>query len=353
MICIAARPRTRETPASGPTPPSSANGEFCSSGSPPQLREHGLDPPYNSRQEVLDYPEASAFALLFFAGDYRGSLPRWQQEAADAERKGRIAWAMSSWAGVSRCHNGMGDLSAALAAYDRATTWQARADAPSLELLNLLQARHDIRLALDEGFDELLAPQSFPRLVAVTPSPETHWGHTAIAAGAASVLARMNLADRAMPWLTVVPRAMEIGAPWTAAFNIVASDAALALWMMNRSDYCPVIERAFREKILPPDYRFPMRDSRLSIARLCALQRRYDEALGWFAQARVVLEEQGARPLRAITDYDEALMYLRRGDAVDRARAQPLMDTALKQFREIGMTGWIRRAEGALTGSVI
>ena len=81
-----------------------------------------------------------------------------------------------------------------------------------------------------------------------------------------------------------------------------------------------------------------MRDGRLSMARLCALQRRYDEASEWFAQARVVLKEQGARPLRAITDYDEALMFLRRADAGDRESARPLLKVAAEQFRNIGMT---------------
>ncbi len=63
-----------------------------------------------------------------------------------------------------------------------------------------------------------------------------------------------------------------------------------------------------------------------------------------------VLDEQGARPLRAITDYDEALMYLRRGGTGDLARARPLLEVALSQFREIGMTGWIRRALAAMSG---
>ena len=73
--------------------------------------------------------------------------------------------------------------------------------------------------------------------------------------------------------------------------------------------------------MLGPDFRFPMRDARLSMARLCALQGRYDEATEWFAKAREVLDEQGWRPLRAICDYDEALMYLRRG-AADGTRAR-------------------------------
>ena len=42
------------------------------------------------------------------------------------------------------------------------------------------------------------------------------------------------------------------------------------------------------------------------MARLCSLQDRHDEALGWLRDARRVLEEQGARPLLAIADLDEA-----------------------------------------------
>ena len=54
-------------------------------------------------------------------------------------------------------------------------------------------------------------------------------------------------------------------------------------------------------------------DLRLSLARLCALDGRLDEADHWFAQARLVLDEQGARPLRAIADFDQALMRTRAG----------------------------------------
>jgi hypothetical protein len=81
----------------------------------------------------------------------------------------------------------------------------------------------------------------------------------------------------------------------------------------------------------------------------------------WFAKARTVLDEQGARPLRAITDFDEALMYAHRGASGDpstglsrarsrgsgrgRREALRLLDVAVPQFEAIGMPGWIRRAE--------
>jgi len=38
-------------------------------------------------------------------------------------------------------------------------------------------------------------------------------------------------------------------------------------------------------------------------------------------------------------------MYTRRGAPGDRERAAPPLEAALAQFPDIGMTGWIRRAE--------
>src|SRR5262249_17491848 len=72
----------------------------------------------------------------------------------------------------------------------------------------------------------------------------------------------------------------------------------------------------------------------------------------WFAKARTVLDEQGARPLRAIVDFDEALMYCRRGARGDMESAPPLLEAALQQFHALGMTGWIRRAAELRTSSL-
>src|SRR5262249_6229011 len=89
---------------------------------------------------------------------------------------------------------------------------------------------------------------------------------------------------------------------------------------------------------------YPNVDGRLALARLCALRGDYNEAADWFTRARIVLEEQGTRPLRAITDFDEALMFQRRGAPGDRERARALLDRARTQFEDVGMSGWLRRA---------
>jgi hypothetical protein len=78
---------------------------------------------------------------------------------------------------------------------------------------------------------------------------------------------------------------------------------------------------------------------------LCGLQGRCEEAAAWFAKARVILDEQGALPVRARADLYEARMYVRRDAPGDRERAATLLHAALEQFRSIGMTGWARQAE--------
>jgi tetratricopeptide (TPR) repeat protein len=135
-------------------------------------------------------------------------------------------------------------------------------------------------------------------------------------------------------------------APGTAVnYTRMVCNAAETLWIAQRTEHIEAIERALREKTVGPDIRYPNVDGRLELAHLCALTGRYDEASEWFAKSRAVLEEQGARPLRAICDHDEALMYVRRNADGDGERALPLLDAALAQFREIGMTGWVMRAE--------
>lgn len=77
------------------------------------------------------------------------------------------------------------------------------------------------------------------------------------------------------------------------------------LWFgtLERLDHADVVERALREKVAAPDFR------------------------------------------SAITDFDEALMYVRRGGPGDINRARPLFEAAHRQFENLGMTGWIHQAE--------
>jgi hypothetical protein len=160
--------------------------------------------------------------------------------------------------------------------------------------------------------------------------------------------ARLGRVESAMQCLAAALPAIECGPAWATYYPRLACEAAGTLWLAQRTDHVEAIERNLRVKVIESECDSAYVDSRLALARLCALQGRVDEAVDWFGRARTVLDEQGARPLRAIVDYDEALMYARRGAAGDAERAQSLVDAALAQFRTLGMPGWIRRAEALL-----
>jgi non-specific serine/threonine protein kinase len=81
------------------------------------------------------------------------------------------------------------------------------------------------------------------------------------------------------------------------------------------------------------------------MANLCGILGRFDEGVEWFAKARVVLDEQGARVSRAWNDLYEAQMYARRDENGNRGRVLMLVDSALEQFHAIGMPGWVRFGE--------
>jgi hypothetical protein len=101
------------------------------------------------------------------------------------------------------------------------------------------------------------------------------------------------------------------------------------------------LEKALRGKALAADFRFPMMDARLALARVCAMDGRDTEATRWFAEARTILDQQGARPLRAIADLDASRITARAGDP---RRAGELRRAAEDAFTTLGMTGWTRRA---------
>jgi hypothetical protein len=160
--------------------------------------------------------------------------------------------------------------------------------------------------------------------------------------------ARIGNVDAAMGMVALALPTIERYEGSTANYSRMACTAAEALWIANRTDHVDAIERALRDKVVGPDFRYVMTDGRLALAQVCALQGSYDEASRWFADSRRVTEEDHHRPMRAIADYDEALMYVRRGAEGDAARAGALLEAARPQFREIGMTGWLRDAEELL-----
>ncbi|MEX2245332.1 MAG: AAA family ATPase [Dehalococcoidia bacterium] len=292
-----------------------------------------------------------AFPLGWQAGEFRRARKLFAQSAAENEASGRIAMSAGSYGMLARCHNALGDLDAAKVAYDRSLELAGRLagdpllGAQSIPAQQVVAALDELRLAREAVAEESVV---LVRGLLAGSQPEFQWARSTIEAGGARIFAEAGNVDEALAVLDALARRIDRIPGWDPNNVRILSDAAHALWALQRTDHLDVIERNLREKVIAPDFRYPMFDGRRAMALLCALSGRFDEARDWFAKARTVLEEQGARPLRAIVDYDEGLMYVRRNGDGDAALARPLLEAALGQFREIGMTGWVRRAEDLL-----
>lgn len=293
---------------------------------------------HGSRDRVpasaADDPTVAAFLL----GDYTAAVPLFARAADAAEEHGQLAWAVYCRAGEGRCQVALGNIAAAASTLEHTRQLVARLPGLALgwQLLHHQGAEDAMAMAIDEDWPERM--EGFAPWM--DPGPERHWGGAAIISIGARGQARMGHVHAALSLLARPVRALRQAPAWAPNYGRMASEVTETLWLLNRRDHLAVVESALREKALPADFRFPMTDSRLALARLCALDGRAIEARHWFDAARAVLDAQGARPLRAVVDHDEALMHLRAGD---RAAAAPYIAAAATAFQRLGMTGWTRR----------
>jgi DNA-binding CsgD family transcriptional regulator/tetratricopeptide (TPR) repeat protein len=309
------------------------------------LRGAGLDPAGPGPMEAVlasradAYTSTNFFVLFYWAGEYLDTLASLQEETEISLARGQLNRAARCKAAVAINEAALGRLDDAKRSLEESTALTGRAGQP---IWATLLAQETMAVALDEGLDELAA--NLAPLITST-SPSLMWAQGSIYAWGARAAARLGradeairLLDRLVPWLEEAPA-------WAIAFAVMACHGAEVLWLLERTDHAEVVDRALRQKVVAPDFRTPMVDGRLALARLSALQGRDDEALKWLTEARRVLGEQGALSLLAISDFDEAIMYLRCGGPRAADRARPLLDNAIRQFSSLGMSGWVRRAE--------
>ncbi|MEX2159658.1 MAG: AAA family ATPase [Dehalococcoidia bacterium] len=296
-----------------------------------------------SREEILTSTYSDEPMLLMsWAGEYRRAIPMLEQRADACERQGQIGRAVYDWSHVCYGYAALGDLDRARDAYEHAKELVSRLPGPSAHALQVIVCLSAINVMTD--LDNHEVPVLFESLLA-SHSAAYQYAFAAFRGAVGVSYASKGMRADALRWLETLLQPIERAQGVAAFYGVLVSEAAQTLWLLNATDHAGLIERNLKEKILAPDFRCPTHDGRLSLARLCALQARYHEATEWFDRARDVLDEQGARPLRAIVDYDEALMYARRGRRGDRNKAAPLLEAALGQFRDIGMPGWTRLTE--------
>jgi class 3 adenylate cyclase len=307
---------------------------------------------FGSRTEVLEYVDQARHTgevALVFAGELRRTLEIEARVAVEQLEVGHIASAAVALVNVTRAHTALGNIDDARVSLAKA--WELGSSVPrgGYLYIQMANAQEELAATLDEGFEDFAAmmgvPVDAPDPVAIINSlfgnaSERQFLAT-IYAVASRVLARLGRAAPATELVALAAPAIRAAPPWAINLPRLVCLATETAWLTEHTEHVELLEDAVREKLLAPDFRHPSVDARLAMAQLSALQGRVDEATGWFARARDTLGAIGARPLRAIVDHDEAVMHARRGNV---AAAYPPLDAAVRQFREIGMPGWVRRA---------
>jgi class 3 adenylate cyclase len=295
-----------------------------------------------SRAENAALPFNSTAQYTALAGDYRAAVAEAVLSAKRNLEHGRLATASLQWCLGARAQLALGQIALADEWYGRAVELAERAGTPPYVAVQLSSVPFERVRVRGEGFR---AGASVAKALADQPAPENRWLLATIYAANAYLTAEAGMRDESIRLAAVTLPGIDRAPAWDRNYTFLIFWTAAAYWELEYAEQAALIERNLREKCLVSDFRYTSTDARLALAWMCALQGRFAEASDWFEKARAVLDEQGARPLRAIADFDEARMNARRGPAGDRARALALIDAALPRFREIGMPGWVRRAE--------
>lgn len=289
---------------------------------------------FKSRGDVLATAPGDPESLTFWAGEYTRALELVSPLAAEAEEVGRIEVAIVHRSTEARCLNALGRFEEADVAFRRGTSLVRRLAGPSVFATHLMSVDEERWAAVGDGWGRFrvdLRDVIDPRWL--------QWYSVTNRTATARVMANMGATGEAVAHLEAALSAIDAAPPWTENYLRIIYAAAEVHWLAARTDHAEVIERNARDKLLERDFRYPMTDLRLALARLAAVQGRLDEAAEWFGMARVVLDEQGALPLRVIVDHDESVVEARMGHS---GAADTLLARARKEAVALGMHGWAR-----------
>jgi DNA-binding SARP family transcriptional activator len=311
----------------------------------PDLARLAVSATYLRRDRIPDDLAADPSVRLFVLGDYRGALPLLEAELAEAGARGRLALQGYYRTLLARAHAALGRLAEARAglAAARGLAGRSGTDGWGWQRVHDIGTLDAIAHATDTGWTDVLMQID-----------EAYRGGNAAArrleasawACGAKAAARLGRREDALRRLAAALPALRRAPAWAMNYLRTLSDVVETLWLvegpgLHRHPDLAMLEEATREKALRADFRFPMMDVRLTLARLCALEGRCAEAEQWLDRSRAVLEEQQAWPLRAIVDLDSAVVARRDGRP---EQAAALRAAAVAAFERLGMIGWVHRA---------
>jgi DNA-binding CsgD family transcriptional regulator len=273
-----------------------------------------------------DIPQAAALLQeLLVAGRRYGSIP------AQAEALMQLVV----------CQALLGELAAAQSAFPQAQEMAAR-----------LGPTHRLRALALTAAESVLADYlegDWPRLAQeaarFATDPQAGRGPLGLIAAnfATHNYSRAGNVAEARRFLAALTSILERAAPTVYLYNGAVDRGATTVWELNAVEFADIYRRLALNLLAAGYQGAPLCTNALTVARMATLLGDMGEAEVYFAHARRDIEASSQRPLRAIADYDEALA-LNRAGASGRARIESLLDSALAQFRALGMAGWEQRA---------
>jgi hypothetical protein len=144
-----------------------------------------------------------------------------EERALRGEGEARVSG--GQWGHAARALAALGELSAARQAYDRGAASAARSAGPDWGLMDLAAARYDLTIAVDEGWEEILAEAG--SILQRNPV-EYRFLSAALQVAAARMYARQGKADAALALLGTVVVALARAPAWAVAYAQTACDAA-------------------------------------------------------------------------------------------------------------------------------
>ena len=300
----------------------------------------GFRNPY-ARMHVLT---VAANDLQYRHGAFRDAVRVWNEIEALSERHGSVAWQAQALNQRALLEIALGELAKANETERKANALLARLGPgrrPELFSMEMASAR---ACYLGGPFDDL---SEF--WIAFADDPALGAGESAsllgpfFAAFGAFAATEAGLPDRARATLATLNPLLEqlpLDAP---NHNGSVAFAALATWNLRDHKGAQIYRRLIDRMLEAGIQDYPQTSLALSLARMCVLLDRAEEADAAFATARLQLEAAGQTPLRAITDVEQATSLVERARP-DLLRAGELAGAAIAEFERLAMPFWRDRA---------
>lgn len=278
-----------------------------------------------------------ARSFIYWSGALRDAASVCRELLAVSERFGSLAGQAYALAMLAELEMALGNFSDAADAHARARDLVGRLGSHH-RLHNIVENASELYVTYVGG-DVLPFAKSYTRLA--KDGSYTAQGQLAAAAVAVRAWGQLGERGEAQALIADLTPALLARSPDDIAQSGNVSNVADAAWELGLVEWAETYRTLALDLIEAGIGDNSGHSHELVVARMAALLGQLDEAHEYFERARRVLEASGQRPLRAIVDFDEAVVAARGR----RPEAADLVAAARRQFEAIGMALWLDRAD--------